>query len=77
MALDGTYGGLKTSVADFLNRGDLASAIPDFITLAEAQIPPDSVDVTFRTGETTTETWQADATGHGWIFVDDALAAVP
>ena len=37
MALD-TYTGLKASVADFLNRGDLASAIPDFITLAEAQM---------------------------------------
>ena len=38
MALDGSYGGLKASIADFLNRGDLASAIPDFITLAEAQM---------------------------------------
>lgn len=38
MALDGSYDGLKASVADFLNRGDLASAIPDFITLAEAQM---------------------------------------
>ncbi len=38
MALDGTYDGLKASIADFLNRTDLASAIPDFITLAEAQM---------------------------------------
>lgn len=38
MALDGSYDGLKSSVADFLNRGDLAEAIPDFITLAEAQM---------------------------------------
>src|SRR6266702_6383420 len=38
MALDGTYDGLKTSVADFLNRTDLASAIPDFIRLAEGQM---------------------------------------
>lgn len=38
MALDGTYSGLKDSVADFLNRTDLTSAIPDFITLAEAQM---------------------------------------
>lgn len=29
---------LKTSIGDFLNRGDLASVIPDFITLAEAQM---------------------------------------
>ena len=30
-----TYDELKTSVADFLNRDDLTSVIPDFITLAE------------------------------------------
>lgn len=38
MALDGTYAGLKASVADFLNRADLTSAIPDFIVLAEAEM---------------------------------------
>ena len=38
MALDGTYTGLKISIADFLNRSDLTSAIPDFIALAEAQM---------------------------------------
>jgi hypothetical protein len=38
MALDGTYTGLKASVADFLNRADLTSVIPDFITLAEGQM---------------------------------------
>jgi len=38
MALDGSYDGLKASIADFLNRGDLASVIPDFIVLAEAQM---------------------------------------
>lgn len=38
MALDGTFVGLKASVADFLNRTDLTLAIPDFITLAEAQM---------------------------------------
>lgn len=36
--LDGTYTGLKASIADYLNRTDLTSAIPDFIALAEAQI---------------------------------------
>jgi len=35
MALD-TYANLQTSVGDFLNRDDLTSVIPDFITLAEA-----------------------------------------
>jgi len=38
MALDGTYAGLKASIADFLGRGDLTATIPDFIILAEAQM---------------------------------------
>lgn len=38
MALDGTYAGLKASVANFLNRADLTAAITDFIALAEPQI---------------------------------------
>lgn len=33
-----TYAELKTSVGDWLNRTDLTTAIPDFISLAEAQI---------------------------------------
>ena len=37
MALS-TYSELKTSVADWLNRADLTSTVPDFISLAEAQI---------------------------------------
>lgn len=37
MALS-TYTELKASVADWLNRTDLTSVIPDFIALAEAQI---------------------------------------
>lgn len=38
MALDGTYAGLKASIADWLNRSDLTAQIPDFITLAEGQM---------------------------------------
>lgn len=38
MALDGSYDGLQASIADFLNRSDLTAVIPDFITLAEAQM---------------------------------------
>lgn len=38
MALDGTFSGLKASIADFLNRADLTATIPDFITIAEAQM---------------------------------------
>jgi hypothetical protein len=37
MALS-TYTELKTSIGDWLNRSDLTTAIPDFISLAEAQI---------------------------------------
>lgn len=37
MALS-TFAELKTSIADFLNRDDLTSIIPTFITLAEADI---------------------------------------
>jgi hypothetical protein len=37
MAMD-TYGGLKTTVASYLNRSDLTSYIPDFVRLAERRI---------------------------------------
>ena len=33
-----TYAELKSSIANWLNRDDLTSVIPDFITIAEAQI---------------------------------------
>lgn len=36
MALD-TFAGLKTTIADYLNRDDLTSVIPTFIALAEAK----------------------------------------
>ena len=37
MALS-TYAELRTSIGDWLNRSDLSATIPDFISLAEAQI---------------------------------------
>lgn len=37
MALS-SFSGLKASIADFLNRSDLTSVIPDFITLTEADL---------------------------------------
>lgn len=40
MALD-TYSDLQTTIADFLNREDLTTAIPLFIRLAEAQMQRD------------------------------------
>jgi hypothetical protein len=36
MALD-TFAGLKTTIADYLNRDDLTSIIPSFISIAEAK----------------------------------------
>ena len=36
-----TYAQLKSSIADFLNRDDLTTVIPTFISLAEAQINRD------------------------------------
>lgn len=44
---------------------------------AATPIPAGSADVTQRTGVVTTESWGNNATGHGWVFVDDALAVVP
>jgi subtilisin family serine protease len=38
---------------------------------------PRSVVTTFRTGIADTESWGTNAVGHGWVYVDDALAAVP
>ena len=35
MALD-TFSGLKSSIADWINRDDLTSVVPSFIVLAEA-----------------------------------------
>ena len=37
MALDGTYAGLKASIAAWLDDDSLTAVIPDFITLAEAR----------------------------------------
>lgn len=36
-----TYGELKSAISDFLNRDDLTTVIPTFISLAEAQIARD------------------------------------
>jgi hypothetical protein len=47
-------------------------------------IPADEVITTFRTGVPDPECWEMgttgctlEATGHGWVFVGDALAATP
>ena len=38
MALDGTYDGLKASIATWLNRDDLTDVIPDLIKMAETRL---------------------------------------
>jgi|SRR5882672_2028487 len=38
MALDGTYTGLLASVASWMNRTDLTTTIPDFVSIAESRI---------------------------------------
>jgi subtilisin family serine protease len=40
-------------------------------------IPAGTATIIHRTGVPVTETWGDNATGHGWVFVDDALNAVP
>jgi subtilisin family serine protease len=59
--------------------GSLETSLED----AATDIPPDAVTVTFRTGVMDDECWEIgvpgctlEATGHGWVFIDDALAAV-
>lgn len=38
---------------------------------------PLSLPITQRLGNVAAESWGVDAVGHGWVFVDDALSAVP
>jgi len=51
MALDGTYTGLKASIASWMHRDDMTALIPDFVLLAEARI---SRDLRLRRQITTT-----------------------
>jgi hypothetical protein len=54
------YTELKASVADYLNRNDLTSRIPDFITLAEGRLNRDiRARVNYVRSETTTTGGQA------------------
>lgn len=38
MAIDGTYTGLAATLVNFLHRSDLVAKIPDYVTLAEAEM---------------------------------------
>src|SRR5579871_2673449 len=66
MALS-SYSALQAAIADWLYRTDLAAAIPDFITLAEAQISRRLV----MAGPVRPMMGRADAT------IDSEFAAVP
>lgn len=64
-----TYSDLTTSIASWLNRTDLTSVIPDFVTLAEARISRDlrlRSQVTSATLTTTAGT-QTVALPTGWL----------
>lgn len=41
MALDGTYTGLVASISSWMNRTDLATVVPDFVTVVESRIARD------------------------------------
>ncbi|HXF61145.1 MAG TPA: S8 family serine peptidase, partial [Caldilineaceae bacterium] len=73
-------GSLNNADATFGALNDPASWGPGkletLLERAATPIPAGSVNVTHRDGTPLTESWGDDATGHGWIFVDDALAAV-
>ncbi len=62
MALDGTYSGLQSSIADFLHRSGLTAAISDLIVLADNRI---NNDLRHRAMETT----QASTIASGVVAV--------
>lgn len=64
MALS-NYTELKASIADFLNRDDLTSVIPDFITLAESQINRDI------------RHWKMETRSSGQQDADDEYMQIP
>ena len=59
------FTGLKASIADFLNRDDLTSVIPDFVALAEAQINRDI------------RHWKMEARSSGQQSVNDEYMQIP
>ncbi|HKY53320.1 MAG TPA: S8 family serine peptidase, partial [Anaerolineales bacterium] len=74
---DATFGTLNNPAS--WGAGSLEKALEKSAT----NIPPDQVTVTHRTGVPDEECWEMgtsgctlEATGYGWVFVDDALSAV-
>ena len=66
MPLD-TYANLQAAVSDFLNRDDLASVIPSFISLAEADINRKLRDWRMETRTTLAATTQYTALPADWL----------
>ena len=66
MALD-NYGNLQTSIADWLNRSDLTNVIPDFITLAEAQLNRELRHYRMMNQQTANLETQYSATPSDWL----------
>lgn len=77
---------LSNADAGFGTIGNPASWAPGSLELllegSATDIPGASLTITQRTGVTATECWESaacplEATGYGWVFIDDALSAVP
>ena len=68
MALD-TYSSLKTAVATWLHRADLASYITDFVTLAEERISRDLANVEAMWVQSSPIALAADDVGCCWLSV--------
>jgi Subtilase family len=80
---------LSNADATFGTLGDPASwgpgSLERILEDSATPIPAGSVTVTHRTGESIVECWEGaagcastlEATGHGWVFADQAVAAVP
>ncbi len=62
-----TFSELKSSVADWLNRSDLTSVIPDFITLAEAQLNRELRHYKMHNKATANIETQYSATPSDWL----------
>jgi len=77
---------LNNSDATFGTIGDPSSwgrgFLERLLESAATPIPPGSVQIRRPNGSFITQCWELpecplEATGHGWVFIDDALAAVP
>ena len=68
---DATYG----SLADPASWGP--GTVERLLESAATQIPPGTVVFINSAGVSSSTTWDANATGAGWVFVDAVLAAVP